>query len=81
MIVDKELIRRTVIKRIRATLPHISDEEISSLEYFVDFGANSIDRTVIAFDTVRELCLEISYLEISTASSISELVNMIYDTK
>ncbi|WP_133719198.1 acyl carrier protein [Methylocaldum gracile] len=68
-----------VIKRnIREILYGLGDEEINIEASLKDLGANSIDRADIVTQSMADLQLKMSLIELGSARNISDLVDLFY---
>ncbi len=78
MKIERSKILIEVLRNSKIVLSDICDRDISVTEHFVDLGASSIDRAVIADDTLASLNVHISLEELIDSPTISDLADRIF---
>lgn len=79
MMKNRNEILDVVIVEAQEAFPILDGVEFHVDDYFVDLGANSIDRTVLADKVLTRLLIEIPLVEIIGAMNAIELADLIFE--
>ena len=74
----KEDVFKIVKKNIVDILPDIADEDIRISDKLKDLGANSVDRADVVIQSLEDLNLKLSLVELAVAKNIEDLVTLFH---
>jgi polyketide biosynthesis acyl carrier protein len=74
----KDEILVQVKNAVMDVLPEISSDDITPDKSLVDLGANSIDRSEIILQSMMDVGVKASLVEVGTIKKIDDLVNFYY---
>lgn len=67
-----------IVKHTCAVIPKLASHVFKRTDSLRELGANSIDRSEIVIMTLEDLALNIPLVEVSRASNIGELADLIH---
>ena len=70
----KDEILAVVSKVIKDTLPEVDENDITPDKSLVDLGANSIDRSEIILQSMMDVGVKVSLVEVGSIKKIDDLV-------
>ena len=74
----KEDVFKIVKKNIVDILPDVADEDIRISDKLKDLGANSVDRADVVIQSLEDLNLKLSLVELGVAKNIDDLVSLFH---
>ncbi|GAB1646572.1 phosphopantetheine-binding protein [Krasilnikovia sp. MM14-A1259] len=76
--IDKEQIRRTVLRFLARAVDGVDPENVDTSRSMKDLGANSIDIVEVVSSTMRELRIKVPRTELNALTNIDELVDLLH---